>query len=211
MKITLKNRVAFIKKYANKGKTLDIGCAGGRHSKYFPHRIGIDIKKTPAVDIVADAHNLHMFKDDEFDCVICIEVLEHLHDPQKAINEMYRVLKKSGILILTTRFLFPLHDIPYDYYRFTKYGLEHLLSKFEIIEMQDEVNTLGTVAVLLQRIGFQCDTLHFRPFRQLWLFLAKLVNLLSFIITEEYGEIERKTEIKNIMTTGYYVACKKLK
>lgn len=213
-KITRKNLEEFIQKYTNKGKTLDIGCANARYFKYFPNRVGIDIKKTPAVDIVADAHDLHMFQDERFDCILCTEVLEHLHTPQKAINEMHRVLKKNGILIITTRFLFPLHDIPGDYYRFTKYGLKHLLSNFEIIEMKEEVNTLGAIAVLLQRIGFQCETLYFKPFRLFWLLLARLVYLFSFIITEEYGEVGEtgnKIKIKNIMSSGYYAACKKVK
>ncbi|MFQ5795736.1 MAG: class I SAM-dependent methyltransferase [Candidatus Bipolaricaulia bacterium] len=210
-KITGKNIEPFVKKYGNNGKTLDIGCGRGPYSQYFPNRVGIDIIKTPAVDIVADAHDLRMFQDEEFDCILCTEVLEHLHTPQKAINEMQRVLKKNGGLILTTRFLFPLHNIPDDYYRFTKYGLKHLLNNFEIIEMREEVNTLGTIAVLFQRIGFQCETLYFKPFRLFWLLLAKLVDLFSFIITEGYGEVENKTKIKNIMTSGYYVACRKVR
>jgi len=208
-KITRKNLEKFVKQYANTGKTLDIGCSGGPYAQYFPNRIGVDIKKAPEVDVVADAHDLHMFKDEEFDCVLCTEVLEHLHTPAQAIQEMRRVLKKDGVLLLTTRFLFPLHDVPHDYYRFTKYGLQHLLKDFEIIEIREEVSTLGTIAVLLQRIGYQCETLHFKPFRLFWFILARIVNFFSFVIREEYGDIGRKTKEKNIMTSGYYVACKK--
>ena len=209
-KITRKNIRAFVKGYAHSGKTLDIGCGESEYSEYFPNRIGIDIKASHT-NRIADAHDLHMFKDEEFDGILCTEVLEHLHTPQKAIKEMYRVLKKEGLLILTTRFIFPLHDIPADYYRFTKYGLEHLLSDFKILEMREEVNTLETIAVLFQRIGYQCETLYFKPFRLFWLILAKLIHLCSPVITEEYGEVGHKNKIKNIMTSGYYVACKKIK
>ena len=200
----------FIKKYAISGKTLDIGCGTGRYSKYFPNRIGIDIYKTPAVDFIADAHDLKIFKGEEFDGILCTEVLEHLHSPQIAINEMYRVLKTNGLLILTTRFIFPLHDTPADYFRFTKYGLIHLLSNFKIIEIKEEVNTLETFAVLLQRIGFQCVTLKISLARIFWLILAKIAKFFSNKITTEYGIYGNPDKkVRNIMTTGYYVACKK--
>ena len=185
-KITRKNLEEFVKRYATERKTLDVGCARGPYAKYFPNRVGIDINPSPAVDVVADVHDLHMFGADEFDAVLCTEVLEHLHTPYQGVAEMRRVPKPGGMLVLTTRFVFPLHDVPGDYYRFTRYGLEHLLDDFEIVEMRAEVNTLGTIAVLLQRIGFQCETLGFKPLRLFWLVLAKLVASLSFVITREY-------------------------
>ena len=208
-KLTRTKLDEFIKKYANRGKTLDIGCGGSPYKKYFPNRVSIDIEKKESVDIVADAHNLDMFEDETFDCIICTEVLEHLHTPQIAIDEMRRVLKNNGQLILTTRFLFPLHDTPNDYYRFTKYGLKHLLKNFEILELKEETNTIGALAVLYQRIGFQTETLSFKPFKLCWLIKARLINLFSFIISKEYGDIKHKKPEKNIMTSGYYVACKK--
>lgn len=210
-KIPTKILQEFIKKYSSNGKTLDIGCGKGLYRKYFPNSIGIDIKKTPAVDFVIDAHNLSIFQDEEFDNILCVEVLEHLYSTERAISEMYRVLKKNGILILTTRFIFPLHDIPIDYYRFTKYGLKHLLKDFKIIEIKEEANTLETLAVLFQRIGFQCETLYFPLFRYLWFILAKISKMFSFIITEQSGEMGNKEKkVKNIITSGYYVACKKI-
>lgn len=208
-KITRQRLEQFIKKYANSGRTLDIGCGSSPYAKYFQSRIGIDVQPQAGVAAVVDAHNLQQFKDGEFDCVLCTEVLEHLHTPAQAIAEMQRVLKKNGILILTTRFIFPLHDIPGDYFRFTKYGLKHLLRDFEILEIQEETNTIGTLAVLLQRIGFQCETLAAKPLRLGWLALAKVVKIFSFIITKEYGDIKHQTTTKNILTSGYYVAARK--
>ena len=186
-----------------------MGCAGGPYAEYFPNRVGIDVNPSPAVDIVADVHDLHMFEADEFDAILCTEVLEHLHTPHQGIAEMHRVLKPDGMLVLTTRFVYPLHDVPGDYYRFTKYGLEHLLRDFEIVELRPEVDTLGTVAVLLQRIGFQAETLGFKPLRLVWLMLARLTAALLFVLTTEYGDVSHRTEVDSIMASGYYVACRK--
>ena len=141
--------------------------------------------------------------------VLCTEVLEHLPEPQKAIDEMFRVLKPGGQLLLTTRFLFPIHDAPHDYFRYTKYGLRHLLRRFDILELQEETDAVGSLAVLLQRLGMQAQTLGWTPLRALWLIAAQVVRPFSFLITQEYGDSRRLVPERRIMTSGYHVACRK--
>lgn len=190
------------------GLTLDLGCGHSYYKKYFPNRIGFDIQPGHGVDVVGDAHKLP-FENDKFDNILCTEVLEHLHSPHIAISEMKRVLKRGGKLILTTRFVFPLHDVPNDYYRFTKYGLRYLFKDWEILEFEEETTTLGAIAVLLQRIGYQCEILNFRPFKLLFFILAKFIQSFSFIISKEFGDISEMRSEKNIITSGYYLVCKK--
>jgi SAM-dependent methyltransferase len=110
------------------------------------------------VHVVGDARRLPV-RDAAFDVVLCTEMLEHVPEPQQAIDEMWRVLKPGGTLVLTTRFLFPIHDAPHDYFRFTKYGLRHLLKRFEVLELQEEADSVGTIAILVQRLGMQARTL----------------------------------------------------
>jgi len=210
-KITRPRQEAFIKKYASEGKTLDIGCGNDIYRSYFPNCTTLDIKARPDVDvdIIADVHDLSMIDDASYDVVLCAEVLEHLHTPAKAIAEMRRILKPGGVLILTTRFIFPLHDAPHDYYRYTKYGLRHLLKDFQMIELKEEASTVETLAVLYQRLGFQCDTLYFKPFKLFWFVLAKFTMLFSGVITKEYGDIGHKQIESNILSSGYFVAATK--
>ena len=168
----------------------------------------MDIKEGEGVDVVADAHKLP-FKDEKFEIILCTEVLEHLHSPRVAISEMYRVLKKGGLLILTTRFIFPIHDAPNDYYRFTKYGLKHLFKNWDILELAEEVNTKDTLAVLFQRIGYQ-SKLRLNFLMKVVVFLiAKIVYFFPNLVVKEFGDIGQKREEKNIMTSGYYLVCKK--
>jgi len=61
-----------------------------------------------------------------FGVVVCTQVLEHLPDPLGALKELARILKPGGELYLTTNLLFPIHGAPYDFYRFTNFGLEFL-------------------------------------------------------------------------------------
>ncbi len=141
--------------------------------------------------------------------VLCTEVLEHLPEPQRAVDEMFRVLKPGGTLLLTTRFLFPIHDAPHDYFRFTKYGLRHLLRRFDVLELREEADSVGTLAILLQRLGMQADTIGGRVFRAGWLIAARIVRPLAFLIAREYGDSRRLTPETGIMTSGYHVAARK--
>jgi SAM-dependent methyltransferase len=198
----------FIVAHASEGRTLDVGAQTGPYRAYFPHRIAVDVRPAPGVHVVGDAQALG-FTDAVFDVVLCTEMLEHVPEPQRAINEMRRVLKPGGVLLLTTRFLFPIHDAPHDYFRFTKYGLRHLLREFEVVDLREETTTIGTLAVLVQRLGMQAQTLRWTPLRAGWLLAARAVQPLSFLITREYGDSRRLTRETGIMTSGYHVICRK--
>lgn len=207
-KLTRRTLDRFILAHASSGRTLDLGSQQGPYAAHFPRRVAVDISAGPGVHVVGDAIALG-FADDSFDVVLCTEMLEHISEPQRAIDEMRRVLRPGGVLLLTTRFLFPIHDAPHDYFRYTKYGLRHLLRRFEIVELREETTAVGTLAVLLQRLGMQAETLGWMPLRAVWLLGARLVYPLSFLITREYGDSRRRAEERGIMTSGYHVACRK--
>jgi SAM-dependent methyltransferase len=210
-KITRKRLEKFLARHSSDMKlVLDIGCADGKYRKYFPNRVGLDIKAGKGVDIIGDAHNLP-FENGKFDMILCTEVLEHFHSPHIAIAEMYRVLKKGGTLILTTRFIFSIHDAPHDYYRYTKYGLQFLLKdKFEIMEIEEETSTKDTFAVLLQRVGYQTNMVGGKFTKALVFLAARLISLLPSLIRKEFGDIGKTIEEKSILTSAYYLACKKI-
>lgn len=94
----------------------------------------VDIEAGPGVDLVADAHDLHMVEDDSVDCVITISTLEHVRYPQKVVAEIYRILKPGGIVYVSVPFVFPFHSDPYDFYRFSSDGIKILCEDFECIQ-----------------------------------------------------------------------------
>lgn len=209
-KITRKKLDDFIYKYRDADKlVLDLGCGDASYKGIFPNRIGFDHRPGPNVDVVGDAHQLP-FENEKFDLILCTELLEHLHSPEIAIKEIRRVLKPGGLLLLTTRFVFPLHDVPNDFYRYTKYGLQHLLRDgWDILELEAESSTKDTMAILLQRIGFQSDLVG-GPIAKLFLFLTvKLIIWSPLLIKKEYGDIRRRRLESDIMTSGYHLAARK--
>lgn len=205
-KITRKNLEKFLEKYKTSERVLDIGSGGSSYHRFFPNRLTVDIDPERKPEIVADAARMP-FKDNEFGVVLCTEMLEHVKNPFEVEKELRRVTKVGGKLILSTRFVFPLHDTPHDYFRFTKYGLREIFKEWEIVEIIDETRNFSALGALMQRISFQ-SKLHLNKFTKfLLLTLAWILNHLDWLTVEEYGGIERKNLETNIMPTGYYIVC----
>jgi SAM-dependent methyltransferase len=92
--------------------------------------IGCDLQPGPGVDRIEDVHAL-TFADDSVGTIICLETLEHVADPIRAVQEMHRVLRPGGVLAISSLMFFPIHAHPWDYWRFTPEGFEALLAPFE--------------------------------------------------------------------------------
>lgn len=88
----------------------------------------------PCIDIICNICNMSPIPDESFGLVLNLESLEHISNPQKAIDEIHRVLRPNGLLILTTVMHFKIHRYPKDYWRFTPHGVELLLSRFKILD-----------------------------------------------------------------------------
>ena len=92
--------------------------------------LSVDVEhRGRGVDLIADLQQLSAVEDGSMSTVLCTQVLEHLPRPWDAVAEMARVLEPGGHLVLSVPHLSVLHEVPHDYFRFTRYGLESLLSE----------------------------------------------------------------------------------
>lgn len=196
----------FLKKYATNAVTLDIGASGSDHLEYFPNRTTLDVDASKNTDIVGDAHNLP-FPDESFEVIVCSEMLEHADDPRRVISEIHRVLKPKGLAVLTTRFAFPVHDAPNDYWRFTPYGLRKLFSEFEIMEVATEGGPFYAIAVQLQRILFQTDMS--KIIKGILYPVIIIFPYLDKLIPHQYGNIGRTIKVETLLSSGVFIAAKK--
>lgn len=129
---------AFVQEAAQEVKedswVLDAGAGEGIYRDYFSrtHYLALDNGigdkswDYSGLGLLADLSSLP-FKDKTFHIALSIVVLEHLPEPQKALRELFRVLKSPGKLYIALPQSWELHQRPYDYHRFTCYGLENLL------------------------------------------------------------------------------------
>jgi SAM-dependent methyltransferase len=113
------------------GLVADIGCAEAKPKSYLPpaaQYLGIDYYSTATdwygtrPDLFADAQALPL-KDRCVDHALLLDVLEHLPEPGECLAEIHRVLKPGGTLTLQVPFLYPVHDAPLDFHRWTRFGL----------------------------------------------------------------------------------------
>jgi SAM-dependent methyltransferase len=112
------------------GLVLDIGSADqwiARHLASDATYVGLDYPPTGRTlygarpQVFGDAGQLP-FRDGSFDVVVCLEVLEHVREPDQALRELARVLRPGGRAFVSMPFLYPVHDAPHDYQRWTESG-----------------------------------------------------------------------------------------
>lgn len=98
---------------------------------FFPNHsyVGADYIAGPGVDVVLDLRKINL-PDRIINTAFCLEVLEHVDDPTKAVQELHRVMTDDGLLIVSVPMNIKIHGSPYDYWRFTPEGLDTLLKLF---------------------------------------------------------------------------------
>ncbi len=157
-------------------RILDLGCGSKPYASFFEGRcssyVGVDFQLPSAPDVLAVGEHLP-FRDATFDVVICTQVLEHDPDPQRTIQEAYRVLAKGGTLILSTHGVWFKHGEA-DYWRWTDAGLRRVLSPFGQVKIH---NCGGQYSCLFQILNLYADPV---PFGRRLLYL--LNNVLGLTL-----------------------------
>jgi SAM-dependent methyltransferase len=146
------------------GSILDFGCGTKPYENLF-HRCesytGLDTRNSghnhqkSQVDVYFDGFKIP-FPDETFDAVVSFQVLEHVPDSKLMLSEIHRVLKKSGKILITAPLIWSEHEVPFDFNRWTSYGISKLLlaSGFTIVR-QGKVGSVFTLipSLILDSIG----------------------------------------------------------
>lgn len=129
-----------------RGSILDLGCGTKPYEELFSNAtsyLGCDVEYSKTfytdskVDCVYDGKHLP-FADKEFDCIVSFETFEHIFNLDEVMREIHRVTKPSGSLLISIPFGFPEHVEPYDFARYTSFGIQHILKQcgYEIVNVE---------------------------------------------------------------------------
>jgi SAM-dependent methyltransferase len=141
-----------------RGRVLDVGCGNRPYQSLVnaSEYVGLELdtpenRRSKAADAFYDGRTFP-FDDRSFDGVICNQVLEHVFEPEAFVDEIRRVLKEGGRLLLTVPFVWDEHEQPRDYGRYSSFGLASLLDRHGF-ELLHHSKTAGNVKVLFQLVN----------------------------------------------------------
>ncbi len=163
----LRKQIATYSHYIT-GRVLDVG--GGELLRYknlfsYDRYTCMDVYKGAGVDVIGSADNIP-FEDKAFDSIVCTQVFEHLAFPEKSAQEISRVLRKGGHLLITVPQWNELHSEPHDYWRYTRFGISALFERngFETIEYEQRGGFYTNLAQMRTRFMIDKYDLYHKPF-----------------------------------------------
>lgn len=203
-------------------KILDVGAGECQYKKYCSHleyvsqdiceydglgnSKGLQTKEwnTSSIDIVSDITDMPI-PSASFDVVLCTEVLEHVPNPVKAVNEMDRVLRPGGYMILTAPFCSLTHFAPYHYVSgYNRYFYENLLSSnYEIVRMESNGNWFEYIIQELHRTPFVVSKYTSQSIN----IFEKINIFIMMNILRSYSKKQKKSE--ELLCFGYMCVLKK--
>jgi len=139
------------------GKLLDIGCGTKPYQNLCDvnEYIGLEIddegnRNHKYADVFYDGKTIP-FENNTFDSILSNQVFEHVFNPNDFLKEINRVAKLGGVFLMTVPFVWDEHEQPYDYARYSSFGLKHILSEngFEIVEHRKSNNGLEVIFQLI--------------------------------------------------------------
>ena len=174
------------------GKTLDVGCGAKQYENIFKKTsdyVGIEIetelqKKRKVADYFYDGKKIP-FNNDSFDSILSFQVFEHIFEPKEFLSEITRVLKPGGHILITVPFIWDEHEKPYDFGRYSSFGIKYLFEKNNFQVIKYKKSTVG-IECIFQLLMSGIEKKFFTNILFLnyliKLFIISPINLLAIIL-----------------------------
>jgi len=176
-----------------RGELLDIGCGTKPYENIciVDRYIGLEIesgesKNNSKADCFYDGNDIP-FNKDTFDSIMANQVFEHVFNPEQFLSEINRVCKLNGTLLLSVPFVWDEHEQPFDYARYSSFGLKHILEKngFETVEFRKSNNGLEVIFQMINAYIFKVtQTKYFIINLLLTVLLMGPINLVGVILAK---------------------------
>ncbi|MFO3797434.1 MAG: methyltransferase domain-containing protein, partial [Anaerolineales bacterium] len=137
---------------------LDVGAGHGDFAALFAGRnyLSLDIVPYPEIDLVCDLTECIPFRENTFDMIVLMNVLEHVYRFHELLAACSYLLKPGGVLVIAVPFLLKVHQIPFDFYRYTHYALEEMARQhgFEIVLLEGYYDPLFLLGEGIRNLRF---------------------------------------------------------
>jgi SAM-dependent methyltransferase len=196
-----------------KGIVYDLGCGRRPYEqdilRFAKKYVGVDWSNTLHglnADVVANLNEPLPISDAVADNVVSFQVLEHLSEPQIMLNEAFRITKSGGHIFISVPFQWHVHEEPWDFFRYTKYGLAHLLKKSGFCDVKVESVT-GFWVMWFLKLNYQLTKFVRGP---LWIRRVVLLALIPFwLINQLLSPLLDKYWRAEGETAWYFVTARK--
>lgn len=171
---------------------VDLGCGTMPYrpifEQYVAQYIGVDLPGNHMADFYADAEGRTHLPNSFADVALSIQVLEHVTQPMEYLRECYRLLKPSGLLILSTHGYWMYHPTPQDLWRWTSEGLKRIIQEtgFKIVDFRGLMGLASTAVQLFQ------DALAPKIPRQVRLLFAFAMQRLSMVVDKMIPSLKNR-------------------
>jgi len=196
------------------GVVYDLGCGTRPYEKAILEKadryIGIDWSNTLHglhADIVADLCQPLPIDSGVADVVVSFQVMEHLPEPENMLEEAFRILRNGGRILLTVPFQWWIHEAPWDYYRYTRYGLEYMFNRVGFVDVHIK-ETSGFWIMWVLKFNYQTKRYTQRGNR-LKRVLARIFLTPIWFLGQVAAPILDRIDFNPAETSGYIVTARK--
>jgi len=187
-----------------RGRLLDVGCGNRPYEPLLrgvAEYVGIDVNHQTGRPTVSGFAYALPFAANSFDTVFSTQTLEHVEEPHLAVTEMARVLRCDGYLILTAPQTWRLHEKPYDFFRYTRFGLQYLMEHngLRVVHLIPQGGTWATVGQIIN------NAVHQRVPKRLPVYAAYMIYLINNLL---FGLLDR-VWVDTDETINYLVIARK--
>ncbi|MEC4880695.1 MAG: class I SAM-dependent methyltransferase [Scytonema sp. PMC 1070.18] len=203
-KLSIKNLTRLYEENATNDRVLVIDSENVPYQQYIPNAHIIAKSRGIQADVQGDLdEKLSTIEDESFEMILCTGLLEHVPEPQRFINDLHRILKPGGKLIVHASAVYCYHEGPNDFFHFTPFSFKLLFSKWSSITIRGSSQPFETIAILLQRILFQCEV-KYKLVRLSVEILCLVLPKLDRFIGKQYTTLNRNigTEIDSMMPSN---------
>lgn len=191
---------------ATSRRTLVVHSEDVDHRPYFPDAFAVTKRPDKPADLHVDIHyrDLSGIAGASYEVILCTGLLEHVPDPQRLVDELHRILRPGGVLIISASSAFSVHEGPEDYFHFTPFSFRLLFrnwSGFRVLRGASQ--PFETIAILLQRILLQCRMFPLaRPFVELMVLALPLLDRCIISQYSTVGRMEPEFEIDSMLASN---------